>query len=141
VFLGFIDAVIAEAENTDGNFDEASDNVFESMDEEDSDAFFEASIVIDEASSDCGLTDDSGDPIEEVDPDLELGDPQPVPGGLADSEEEAAAQACFEGDLGACDELYAITDIDSIGEDYGSTCGGRIDLEDEVRGDCEEIFG
>lgn len=49
------------------------------------------------------------------------------------------ANQCFEGDMQACDDLFAQTPVDSDLEAYSQTCGGRID---EVDGspDCVARF-
>jgi hypothetical protein len=49
------------------------------------------------------------------------------------------AQDCHDGDMSACDDLYAETPVGDPYEEYGSTCGGRLD--DETYGDCVRIFG
>ncbi len=66
-----------------------------------------------------------GDPVE--------------PEDFGEAEFNRLAQQCFDGDLGACDDLFFQTPIDSAGEDYGSTCGGR--LTDGVSGSCETTLG
>ncbi|GAA4310998.1 hypothetical protein GCM10023162_16400 [Klenkia terrae] len=45
------------------------------------------------------------------------------------------AQDCFGGDLGACDDLYSETEVGSLYEWLGSTCGGREEFE--TYGSCE----
>jgi hypothetical protein len=40
-----------------------------------------------------------------------------------------AAQDCFDGDLGACDDLYYDAEVGSLYEWLGSTCGGREPFE------------
>jgi hypothetical protein len=37
------------------------------------------------------------------------------------------AEACYQGDLLSCDDLYQISAVGSDFEDYGATCGGRVD--------------
>jgi hypothetical protein len=51
---------------------------------------------------------------------------EPIPGGIA-AEFAALAQACFDGDMDACDQLFNTTPSGSIDESYGDTCGGRIE--------------
>jgi len=51
---------------------------------------------------------------------------EPVPGDIA-AEFAPLAQACFDGDMSACDELFNTTPGGSIDEAYGDTCGGRIE--------------
>ncbi len=71
-------------------------------------------------------------------PDLSVPDPtspesvpaaSEEPAGLGDDPElDELAEACFDGALIACDELYAISEIDSDYESYGDTCEGRQDV-------------
>jgi len=69
-----------------------------------------------------------------------FGGGEPVePEDFGDAQFNRLAQQCFDGDLGACDDLFFQTPIDSAGEEYGSTCGGR--LTDGVSGSCEETLG
>jgi hypothetical protein len=49
------------------------------------------------------------------------------------------AQDCHDGDVSACDDLYAETPVGDAYEEYGSTCGGRLD--DETYGGCVRILG
>lgn len=56
----------------------------------------------------------------------EAGDPTPPP-NIADPTHTALAQECFDGSGSACDELFAVTPVDSPEEEYGATCGGRFD--------------
>lgn len=49
------------------------------------------------------------------------------------------ADQCFEGDFGACDQLFQDTPVGSDAEAYGSTCGERIAAG--VRGSCENLLG
>jgi hypothetical protein len=49
------------------------------------------------------------------------------------------AQDCHDGDMSACDDLYIETPVGDPYEEYGSTCGGRLD--DETYGDCARILG
>ncbi|WP_369255691.1 hypothetical protein [Geodermatophilus amargosae] len=49
------------------------------------------------------------------------------------------ARDCHDGDMSACDDLYAETPVGDPYEEYGSTCGGRLD--DETDGDCVRILG
>lgn len=68
-------------------------------------------------------------------PDLSLPDvpaggsippPTEEPEGLGgDPQLDALAQACYEGELGACDELYRASPAGSDYETYGDTCAGR----------------
>lgn len=61
------------------------------------------------------------------------------PASFGDAEFDSLASDCFDGDLGACDELFRVTPVDSEAEAYGNSCGGRVD--DELRGSCEEFLG
>ena len=50
------------------------------------------------------------------------------------------ANACFNGDMEACDTLYDTTPIDSVDETYGLTCGGRIAEEEAQASQCATII-
>ena len=68
----------------------------------------------------------------------ELQPPVP-PEGLGDDEElNALAQACYDGDMASCDDLYNLSDFGSAYEDYGATCAGRLP---DSAGFCEELIG
>ena len=57
---------------------------------------------------------------------VEQSDPVP-PGTLgADPVLDGYAQSCFDGDLQACDDLYADSEPLSAYEEYATTCGGRV---------------
>ena len=49
------------------------------------------------------------------------------------------AQACFEGDLFACDTLFLRTEVGGDLEAYSQTCGGRIERQDGAPG-CADRF-
>jgi len=52
---------------------------------------------------------------------------QEVPANLEqDGNFPALAQACFDGDPTACDELFLTTPVGSVAEEYGRSCGGRV---------------
>lgn len=119
--------------------------------------FNEATDALDEFSLDeCGITID-GTTADGSDggggtggSDLELGDPSSPPDateeGLLDDSVSRAQLAslmadCEDGNLVACDGVFAATSVGSPEEEYGSTCGGRLDPEDGVSGRCEERFG
>lgn len=74
--------------------------------------------------------DDNGDLPPGQDPRNILGDDQAL---------NDLANQCFDGDMQACDDLFAQTPVDSDLEAYSQTCGGRID---EVDGspDCVARF-
>lgn len=65
--------------------------------------------------------------------------PEPQePGDLGDDPElDALAQDCFDGDFGACDQLFFDSPVDSDYEAYGDSCGGR----NEPAGLCVNIYG
>lgn len=65
---------------------------------------------------------------------------QPVPGDIA-AEFAALAQACFDGDMSACDELFNTTPVDSTDEAYGDTCGGRIADGRGFELECIDVIG
>jgi hypothetical protein len=57
----------------------------------------------------------------------DVGARQPVPADIEQEEDfPVIAQACFDGDPEACDDLFLSTPVDSVAEDYGATCGGRV---------------
>jgi hypothetical protein len=62
-----------------------------------------------------------------------------VPGGIA-AEFAGLAQACFDGDMAACDELFGTTPVGSVDEAYGDTCGGRIDDGQGFELECAELI-
>ncbi len=50
------------------------------------------------------------------------------------------AQSCFDGDMGACDDLFIDSPVAAAYEDYGNTCGGRIDEAEVDARFCVDIF-
>ena len=50
---------------------------------------------------------------------------QPPTGLGAEAALDALAQRCYDGDMGACDELFKASPIGSAYQDYGDTCAGR----------------
>jgi hypothetical protein len=92
----------------------------------------------DAATPDDGDTDTDQD----VPADPSTG-PPPEPDAAADladygtdAELDDLADACEEGDFGACDDLFAQSPIGSAYEDYGDSCGGR----NEPAGFCTTIY-
>lgn len=81
-------------------------------------------------STDTTVADDNGDIPPGQDPRNILGDDEAL---------NELANQCFEGDMEACDDLFAQTPVDSDLEAYSQTCGGRIE---EVDGspDCAARF-
>lgn len=62
------------------------------------------------------------------------------PTGLGpDAALNALAQACFDGDMAACDQLYSQSEAGSLYEQYGDTCAGRQPLETGIY--CADAFG
>lgn len=60
------------------------------------------------------------------------------PGDLGDDAAlDALAQDCFDGDFGACDQLFFDSPADSDYEAYGDSCGGR----NEPGGLCTTLYG
>ncbi|NDI49020.1 hypothetical protein [Goekera deserti] len=62
------------------------------------------------------------------------GGPEPTPAatreptGLGDDPVlDELARSCYDGDMGACDDLYLESEFDSAYERYGDTCAGRKD--------------
>ncbi len=66
-------------------------------------------------------------------------DPDPV---VFDSDPvlNQIAQNCFDGSMAACDDLYLQSPVDSEYENYGNTCGGRIEEADVRQRLCVDIF-
>ena len=48
------------------------------------------------------------------------------------------ADACYEEDWAACDELWITTPVDSSWEEYAGTCGGRLEYQADA---CEDRLG
>lgn len=61
--------------------------------------------------------------------------PVEVPAEIVD---QANAQACFDGDMLACDELFRTSEVESLDELYGAVCGGRVPSTTAY---CVDIFG
>jgi len=61
--------------------------------------------------------------------------PVEVPAEIVD---QANAQACFGGDMAACDTLFNTSEADSLDELYGALCGGRVSATQAF---CVDIFG
>ena len=61
--------------------------------------------------------------------------PVEVPAEIVD---QANAQACFGGDMNACDVLFQTSEVDSLDELYGELCGGRVGSTTAL---CVDIFG
>jgi hypothetical protein len=59
--------------------------------------------------------------------------------GGGDDDLDELVDACGNGDLAACDELFLATPIDSPEEDFAQTCGGLV-AEPIVSGFCEDVF-
>lgn len=91
---------------------------------------------------DYGIADDQIGGVYGTDPDWGFlyagGDPVEPPTSddpEYDSQYDVDAQDCYDGDLGACDDLYIETEVGSLYEWLGSTCGGREEFE--TYGSCE----
>jgi hypothetical protein len=69
----------------------------------------------------------------------DLGDPEDPP-DTDDPTFAEHAEQCFDGDLGACDTLYLETPVGSPEEEYGATCGGRVEGSENAAL-CEQNFG
>jgi hypothetical protein len=50
------------------------------------------------------------------------------------------AQECYDGDMQACDDLYAQSEADSLYELYGGTCAGRQDVSVSDTEFCTDAF-
>lgn len=86
--------------------------------------------VTDGAPSTTSPTHDAGADTVLVPPTTQ---PDAVPAGQdpasvlgADPALDGLAEACFDGDLFACDTLFFRSDVDTELEAYGQTCGGRV---------------
>jgi hypothetical protein len=64
---------------------------------------------------------------------------EPVPGDIA-AEFAALAQACFDGDMASCDELFNTTPSNSVDEAYGDSCAGRIADGRRFDLECIDVF-
>ncbi|MGY1702782.1 hypothetical protein [Geodermatophilus sp. SYSU D00766] len=76
--------------------------------------------------------------------------PPPTPGGGSvaapvpptglgdDATYQPLAQACFDGDFAACDELWRLTPSGSQYEQYAGTCAGRVPYQTNA---CQERLG
>jgi hypothetical protein len=63
------------------------------------------------------------------------------PEGLGDDPVlDQLAQSCYDGDMAACDTLYAQSESDSLYELYGGTCAGRQDVDDLDTVFCTRAF-
>lgn len=69
-----------------------------------------------------------------------LGAPTTPPDQLTPEQAELA-RSCYGGDLAACDDLFARTEPDTVGESYGATCGGRLAMAEARPGQCAALFG
>ncbi len=68
-----------------------------------------------------------------------LPEPTPVVPGN-DEALNSLTQRCFDGDMGACDELFRLSPVGSVYESYGNTCGGRVPVADVQQRLCVDIF-
>ncbi len=68
-----------------------------------------------------------------------LPDPAPVVSGN-DSALNSLARSCFDGDMGACDDLFRLSPLNSAYETYGNTCGGRVPAAEVRMRLCADIF-
>lgn len=88
--------------------------------------------------------------VEQVQPscDLRFNDPVPTnavpsPGRLGDSRRlDRLVDACAEGSMVSCDELFDRSDLNTDYENFGATCGGRFaaqrqNLQFSAAGECE----
>ncbi len=63
------------------------------------------------------------------------------PDGLGeDPALDELAQGCYDGDMQACDDLYAQSEADSAYELYGGTCAGRQDVSESDTVFCTDAF-
>lgn len=92
-----------------------------------------------ESGTDDGGTDGVDPDTQGADPGTEGGDPGVVGGSYgSDPGLDALWDACEAGSGSACDDLYYGSPAGSEYEDYGTTCGNRVDFamfcEDEIGG-------
>jgi hypothetical protein len=50
------------------------------------------------------------------------------------------AQSCYDGDMQACDDLYAQSEADSLYKLYGGTCAGRQEVSESDTVYCTDAF-
>jgi hypothetical protein len=113
-------------------------------DDDDDDQATPTTQTTDDDSPDT-TDDDSPDTTDDDSPDT-TDDDEPSGGSLPDGQTppsfgdaalDALGESCLEGDMATCDVLFRVTDVGSVEEAYGSTCGGRTD---EVSGGCTVEF-
>lgn len=121
-----------------------------------SDDLLERQADVEERVSDFGLeclggssspaSSDGGDTVDVPDSDSDGGDDSSSEGGdgasassstdvgeateppaFDDPALEPLGEDCYNGDMQACDDLYFESAVDSPGEEYGDTCGGRTE--------------
>jgi hypothetical protein len=64
-----------------------------------------------------------------------------TPDGLGDDPVlDQLAQTCYDGDMQACDDLYAQSEADSEYELYGGTCAGRQEVSESDTVYCTDAF-
>jgi hypothetical protein len=68
---------------------------------------------------------------------IEINARQPIPADL-EADFTADAQACFDGDMATCDQLFLETPIGSVAEDYGRSCAGRFETDNG--GQCSDVI-
>ncbi len=112
----------------------------------------EATEESSEETTEDETTEESTDPLEptpESGPLPPAGSPAPT--GSGDPDIDGLAQACFDGDPRACDDLYEATagpDVDNPDPtpelepffDYAFTCGARLTEDEVAQRFCVEIY-
>ena len=130
---------LAEAVQDAGGDEDAELEVF--TDPEFEDLFLEFAAAgerIDEFTLDeCGVTLDGETETESSGSGSGSGSSSGEDTSLEDFADDV--EACEDGDMAVCDQLFLETPIDSEAETVGATCGGRS--EERVSGQCETLFG
>ncbi len=85
------------------------------------------------------LTSDFSDDFSDGDIGVGVAPQDAIPEYGTDPELDALADACYAGDYGACDDLYAQAAAGSGYEAYGDTCAGLQELGTGQF--CAEVFG
>ena len=133
--------LIAEAVQDAGGDEEAALEVFTDPElEEQFTEFSEAGERIDEFTlEECGTTLDGETEVdaggfEETEDSIDTGEDT----SLEDFADDV--EACEDGDMAVCDQLFSETPVGSEAEQVAEECGGE-DPEGGHFGDCEEVFG
>ena len=127
-------AAVGEAVEEAGDDPEAQAEIFEEIEDEFADieevgerieefVQEECDVDLSDEADDTTDTTDSGDDGEDT--------------SLEDFADDV--EACEDGDMAVCDQLFLETPVGSEAEEVGRTCGGEGD--ETTAGQCEELFG